>query len=95
MTERMHSGDIRRDPERWETLKALVASGVSLNEIRRVAGIDHRTVRRHFPDYKPFEVGGAGDAAVIRETNRQLREFERRGKIGKHRDSGFNLRGGM
>lgn len=84
---------ITRNPERWLALTAMVDAGASLNEIRRTLGVDHRTVKRWFPDYKPFEVGGGGDAAIIRETNRQLREFERRGKIGKNRDAGFDLRG--
>lgn len=83
-----------RNPERWLALNALVESGASLNEIRRVLGMDPRTVKRWFPDYKPHEVGGGGDAAIIRETNRQLREFLDRGKISGNRDAGFNLRGG-
>jgi hypothetical protein len=91
----MHGSDIRRDPERWEALQQLVGSGVSFNEIRRTLGVDHRTVKRHFPEYQPFERGGGGEAAVVRETNRQLREFIRRGKIGSHKDAGFNTRGRM
>lgn len=92
-SERINSTDIRRNPERWEQLRQLVDAGVSYNEIRRTMGVDHRTVKRHFPDYAPFERGGSGEAAVIRETNRRLREFERRGKIEGNRDSGFNTRG--
>lgn len=80
---------ITSNPERMAAMRAAVNSGLSLNEIQRSLGIDYRTVKKHFPDYKPFEVGGGGDAAVIRETNRQLTEFLRRGKIGKNRDSGF------
>lgn len=89
----MNSQDLRRNPERMKALDALVTAGVSFNEIRRTLGVDHRTVKRHYPEYKPFEVGGGGEAAVIRETNRQLREFLRRGKIGKNRDAGFDRRG--
>lgn len=74
-------------------LTAAVNAGLSYNEIRRTLGVDYRTIQRHWPSYKPFEVGGGGDAAIIRETNRQLAEFLRRGKIGKHRDAGFNLKG--
>lgn len=85
---------ITRDPERWLQLNALVNSGASFNEIRRVMGTDPRTVKRWFPEYHPYPVGGGGDAAEIRETNRQLQEFLRRGKIGKNRDSGFNVKGG-
>lgn len=84
---------ITTDPERMKALDALVTAGASFNEIRRTLGVDHRTVKRHYPEYMPFEVGGGGDAAVIRETNRQLREFLRRGKIGKNRDAGFDRRG--
>lgn len=72
----------------------LMESGASLNEIRRQTGTDYRTVRKIDSSYRPFEAGGGGDAAEIRETNRQLREFLRRGKIGNNRDAGFNLRGG-
>lgn len=77
-----------------KALNSAVSAGLSYNEIRRTLGIDYRTIRRHYPDYKPFEVGGGGDAAEIRETNRRLQEFLRRGKIGNNRDAGFNLRGG-
>jgi len=83
---------IKSDPERWQALNALVDSGVSLNEIQRTLGVDHRTVRRYFPDYRPFDVGGGGEAAVVRETNRKLREFERRGRIMSDRDAGFKMR---
>ena len=80
------------DPERRKALADAVAQGWSLNEIRRTLGIDHRTVKRHYPDYGPYPVGGGGDAAIIRETNRQLTEFLRRGKIGSNRDAGYNKR---
>lgn len=80
--------------DRRALLASLVSSNLSLNEMRRVHGFDYRTVKRHYPDYHAFDVGGSGDAAEIRETNRQLREFLRRGKIGSNRDAGFNLRGG-
>lgn len=85
------AGKNTRQPRR-EVL-ALMEQGASLNEIRRSAGADYRTVRGIDSTYRPFEVGGGGDAAVIRETNRQLREFLRRGKIGKNRDAGFDRRG--
>lgn len=70
-------------------LQAAVNAGLSLSEIQRTLGIDYRTVKRHYPDYAPHTVGGGGDAAVIRQVNQQLREFLRRGKIGKHRENGF------
>lgn len=78
--------------KREKLLWALMEQGASLNEIRRTTGADHRTVKRLNPNYKPFPVGGAGDAAVIRETNRKLREFEKTGKVGRNKDAGFNLR---
>lgn len=84
---------ITSSPERMAALTAAVNAGLSYNEIRRTLGVDYRTIQRHFPEYKPFEAGGGGDAAIIRETNRQLREYLRRGKIGKNRDSGMNLKG--
>lgn len=79
-------------PERMAALQAAVNAGLSLSEIQRTLGIDYRTVKRHYPDYAPHTVGGGGDAAEIRETNRRLREFLRRGKIGKHREHGFTPR---
>lgn len=82
-----------RDPERWKAFVELTNAGVSLNELRRTLGVDHRTVKRYRPGYSAFPVGGGGDAALVREANRQLREFERRGKIEGNRDAGFNLRG--
>ena len=85
---------ITNDPERFQRLKNLVEDGVSLNEIRRTLGVDHRTVKRYFPNYRPFRPGGwKNEGGEIRETNRKLREFERKGRISKHRDAGFTTRG--
>lgn len=81
--------------ERRKLLHSLVTAGMSLNEMRRSYGFDHRTVLRHYPDYNVHDVGGGGEAAIIRETNRQLNEFIRRGKIGRNKDAGFNTRGRM
>lgn len=81
----------RRHPR--PEVQALMKAGASLNEIRRVTGADYRTIRRIDPTYRPFEVGGGGDAAVIRETNRQLQEFLRRGKISRNRENGFKPKG--
>lgn len=78
--------------QRMKALESAVRSGWSYNEIRRTLGIDYRTVKKHYPDYKPFPVGGGGDAAIIRETNRQLSEFLSRGKIGGNRENGFQPR---
>lgn len=80
---------LTRDPEKWFALEALVESGVSYNEITRTLGICHKTVKRYYPGYKPFERGGGNE---IREANRKLREFETSGKIQSNRDVGFNMR---
>lgn len=80
---------ITSSPERMASLKAAVEAGLSLSEIQRTLHIDYRTVRNHYPDYHPHTVGGGGEAAEIRETNRMLREFLRRGKIGNNRENGF------
>lgn len=80
--------------ERRAQIETLMRAGASLNEIKRTTGADYRTVRRIDPDYRPFEVGGGGDAAIIRKTNQQLQEFLRRGKIGKHRENGFRPKEG-
>lgn len=85
---------ITRDPDRWAALCGAVEAGLSLNEIQRQHGIDYRTVRRWFPDYRPFQPGGGGDAAIVRETNRQLRDLEKFGRIGKNREGGFVPREG-
>lgn len=76
----------------WEVLP-LVQAGVSLNQIRQTLGMDYRTIRRMFPHYKPFEVGGSPRSTDIREANRVLRELDRTGRVQKNRDAGFNLRG--
>lgn len=73
----MHRSDIRRDPERWAQLQALVAAGVSLNEIRRTMGVDHRTVKRHFPDYKVFPQGWSPEGQEIARTTRALNSIEK------------------
>lgn len=88
-------GRLPRDHERWHQFTGMVCAGASRNEIRRTMGLDHRTIDMYLEDYDVHPVGGGGEAAVIRETNRRLREFERRGKIGSDRDSGFNTRGRM
>jgi predicted transcriptional regulator len=81
-----------KDPERWRAFVELTNAGVSLNELRRTLGVDHRTVKRYLPGYSAFPVGGGGDAALVRETYRQLKEFERKGRVESNRDAGFNLR---
>lgn len=90
--DKVNSQDLRRKPDRLDLLAKLVSSGMSLNEMRRSHGFDYRTVKHHYPNYKPFDVGGAGDAAVIRRVNQQLDEFLRRGRIGKHRENGLRPR---
>lgn len=87
---RVDARPLKHNEDRFSQLRALVEAGLSYNEIRRVGGFDHRTVKRYYPDYHPFPVGGAGEAAVIRKVNQQLDEFLRRGKIGRNRENGFN-----
>lgn len=86
------AANLKEGSERWDQLSMLVRDQVSLNEIRRTMGVDPRTVKRHFPDYVPLPVGFSEEAAEIRETNRKLNEFIRRGKIQSNRDAGFNQR---
>lgn len=81
-----------KDPERWKAFVELTNAGVSLNELRRTLGVDYRTVRRYLPDYRPFEVGGGGEASVVREVNRKLRELDRTGRVQQNRDSGMRPR---
>jgi hypothetical protein len=85
MSEKINSQDIRRNPEKWKALQELVASGVSLTEIRRTLGIDYRSVRRHFPDYRPFRVGGGGEAQIIRQVNQDLRRIDNHGNMSTRR----------
>lgn len=88
----MHRSDIRRDPERYALIKSLVDSHASLTEIRKSTGCDYRTVKRNFPEYEPWPVGGGGEAAVVREVNRKLRELDRTGRVQQNRDSGMRPR---
>lgn len=77
----MNSNDIRRDPERWVALQEAVSQGWSLNEMRRTYGFDHRMVKRHFPDYKAFRVGGGGEAQQIRNANVLLQKIDNHGIV--------------
>lgn len=85
MSEKINSQDIRRNPEKWAALQQLVASGTSLTEIRRTLGVDYRSVRRHFPDYKPFPVGGGGEAQIIRQVNQDLQRIDNHGNMSTRR----------
>ncbi len=82
-----------RNPEKFERLRALVESGVSLNEINRTLRIDYRTVRKYFPNYKPFQQGGGwGAGAENRELFRKFQDLERYGKVQSNRDAGRTFR---
>ena len=82
------------DPEWYKKLCAMVEDGYSINAIMKSLNMDHRTIKRYFPEYRPFRPGGWRDeGGAIRETNRQLDEFLRRGKIGNNRDAGFGIKG--
>ena len=72
------SGKSARNSRYYELLP-LVRQGVSLNEIQRTIGMDYRTVRRYFPHYKPFEVGGAGRASSLRKANHIIDNAELKG----------------
>lgn len=43
----------RLPPERLERLRGLVGEGATLTEIRERIGVDPRTVKKHFPGYRP------------------------------------------
>ena len=73
------SNRLTRNPARWEALRVAVEEGWSYNEIRRTLGVDHRTVKAYYPDYKPFPVGGAGMAATLRRANQVIDNAELKG----------------
>ena len=66
-------------------IEALMAQGASLNEIFRTTGSDYRTVRRLDPNYKPFPVGGGGDAQIIRQVNQDLKRIDSTGHMSTRR----------
>ena len=77
--------NLKNNPERREALRIAVEEGWSLNEIRRTTGIDHRTVKRHYPDYAPFPVGGGGVAQEIRNANKVLNRLDNHGNVRARR----------
>lgn len=40
-------------------VQQLVEDGASLNEIYRTTGVDYRTIKRHYPQYKTWPVGSS------------------------------------
>ena len=83
----MHRSDIRRDPERYALIRSLVESRASLTEIRKTTGCDYRTVKRHFPEYEPWPVGGGGEAAEIKKANAMLRRIDDNGRLRSRRNN--------
>lgn len=75
----------KNQKERRALIESLMASGASLNEIRRTTGADYRTVRRIDPGYKPFPVGGGGEAQIIRQVNQDLERLDKHGNLGTRR----------
>ena len=67
--------------ESYQRLSRLVGSGASLSEIRKTMGTDPRTVRKWFPDYRVFPVGGGGEAEIIRQVNQDLKRIDSTGRI--------------
>lgn len=55
----------------WRELERAVREGWSLNEIRRTLAIEHRTVKKYFPD-AGWTVGGKG-ASMMASANRILK----------------------
>lgn len=76
---------ITRNPEKWFALESAVQQGWSFNEIRRTLGIDHRTVKTWYHGYKPFPVGGGGEAQVIRQVNQDLQRIDDHGIMSTRR----------
>lgn len=76
---------LTRDPKRWFALEQAVEEKWSLNEIRRTLGIDYRTVKRWYPDYSAFPVGGGGEAQKIRQVNQDLQRLDKHGNISTRR----------
>lgn len=79
---------LTRNPEKWFALESAVEAGWSYNMIQRELKIDYRTVKTWYPNYKPFPVGGGGEAAVIRQVNQDLERIDKYGHIStrQHRE---------
>lgn len=73
---------LTRNPEKWFALEEAVTQGWSFNEIRRTLGVDSRTVKTWYRDYKPFPQGGGGRAAEIRQVNQDLTRLDKFGNLG-------------
>lgn len=76
---------LTRNPERWFALESAVEAGWSFNMIRRELKIDYYTVKAWYPSYKPFKVGGGGDAAIIRQVNQDLKRIDKHGNVSTRR----------
>lgn len=58
------------NPEKLKRIGLLVADGASLNEIMRSEGVDHRTVKRYFPNAGWGSPGGEG--ASLMKKSREI-----------------------
>lgn len=77
---------------RYDRAEQMIQDGYSHSEIARTLKCDHRFLTTWFPGSQ-WPVGGHAEfGGLIRELERQRREFERSGKIQNNRDSGFKLR---
>lgn len=80
------------EKRRLELLDSLVADDTPITEISRTLRMDHRTIQARHPGYRSGKSGGGGEASVIREVNRKLRELDRTGRVQQNRDSGMRPR---
>ena len=79
---RQRRGQALDTPERYAAhrsplLAQMVEEGCSLMEIQRTLGVDPRTVKRHFPDYKPVDRNSEKFRDLVR-FGRQMAELERK-----------------
>lgn len=72
----MNFGD-RISNERYGTLKRAIHEGWSINEISRTLGMDHKQVKRYFPDYGGVK-RGSNDHRELTRMGRKMRELEGR-----------------
>lgn len=75
---RTRRGQPLDQPERYgahksDILRALVEDGASFAEIRRTLGVDHRTVRKYYPEYRPWPRGHSEGARAVRDMNEMLK----------------------
>jgi hypothetical protein len=72
----LNFGD-RISKDKYERLRHAVSDGWSLNEIHATLNLDHRQVRRYFPEYAGVERGSEEHRELTR-MGRKMRELEER-----------------